>query len=97
MLGEQQVAVVMEVADDGDSDVGHDRGDRARRFIGVHGHAHQFAAGLVQSAHLRSGRGGIGSVGVGHRLDDDRMGTAHQYAAHADGDCRASGTHGQEI
>jgi len=54
MLGEQQMAVVMEVADHGDIDVGDDRRYGAGRLIGVHRHTHQLAAGGMQSAHLGS-------------------------------------------
>ena len=87
----------MEVADHGNVHLGNDGGHGAGRFIGVHRHAHQLAAGRVQRAHLRGRRGGIGGVGIGHRLDDDRLGAAHRYAAHGDRHGGASRAHGDEI
>src|SRR5439155_23593250 len=96
ILGQQQVAVVVKVADDRNVYGGDDGGDRARRLIRVHRHADELAAGRVQRAHLRRGRGDVGGVGVGHRLDDDWMGAAHLHAAHVDRDCRASDTHGEQ-
>ncbi len=82
ILGEQQVPVVVEVANDGDVHLGHDRRDGGRRSVVIDGDAHQLGARLVQGPHLRRGRVGIRSVGVRHGLDDDRMGGAHLHAAH---------------
>ena len=45
-------------------------------LVGVDGDADQFGAGASQRHHLIDGRRDIGGVGVGHRLDNDRMGAA---------------------
>ncbi len=82
ILGEQQVAVVVEIADDWDVDLAHDVRHGARGVFGVDGDAHQLGAGLVEGADLRRRRGGVGGIGVGHGLDDDGVGRAHLNAAH---------------
>ncbi len=75
-LREEQVPVVVEVADDratchlAPHDLGHGPGG----LVVVDRDAHQLAAGLGQGTHLVHGRRDVGRVGVGHRLDDDRVG-----------------------
>ena len=81
ILGEQQMAVVVEVPDDGHVDLGHDCRDRGRRRVVVDGDPHQLAPGLVQGTYLRHRRIDVSGVGVGHRLNDDRVGPAHFHAA----------------
>ena len=76
----------MEVADDGNAHAGHDVGDRLRRRLVVDGDPHQLAAGVVQRTCLRSRRTDVRRIRVGHRLDDDRMSTAHLHAADVDDD-----------
>src|SRR5438132_867305 len=46
---------------------------------------HQLAAGGMQGPHLCRRGCDVGGIGVGHRLDDDRMGGAHLHAADVDG------------
>ncbi len=57
ILGEQQMAVVVEVADDRDVDLLDDARDGRGRGLVVDRHPHELAAGLVQGADLRH-RGG---------------------------------------
>ncbi len=78
---EQLVTVEVKVADDGHVNA-HSREpvadvrDGGGGLVGVDGDAHQFGAGASQGFDLL-GRGlDIGGVGVGHRLHDDRGGTA---------------------
>ncbi len=78
ILLEQDVAVVVEVADDGHADAELvERVDDLRHggggLLGVHGDAHQFGAGARQRHHLVDGGRHVGRIGVGHRLHDDRM------------------------
>ena len=84
VLGQEQVPVVVEVADDRRVHLADDVGDRARRLVVVDRHPDQLAAGLVKGAHLGNRSGDVGGVGVGHGLDDDRAGAAHLDAAHVD-------------
>ena len=75
---QQQVAVVVKVADDGHADAEFieridDFGHRARGVFGVDGDAHQFRAGLGQRHHLIDRRRDIGGVGIGHGLHHDGM------------------------
>jgi hypothetical protein len=96
VLGQQEVPVVMEVANDGDGHVPvresrDDLGYRLCRRLVVHGHAHQLAAGLGQGCDLLHGRVHIGGVGVGHRLDHDGMARPHGDIADPGGDRCAAG------
>ena len=96
---QQQVAVVVEVADERRRaagvehpllDLGHGR----RRFGQVHRDAHHLRSGLGQlDALLRRGRR-VGRVGHRHRLHDDRRAAADLDVAdaHADGAVEAGGT-----
>jgi hypothetical protein len=97
MLGEQQVTVVMEVPDHGDVHGGDDVGDGRGRGLGVDGHAHQLAPGLVQRASLGNRRGDVRRIGVGHGLDDDRVGSAHVHAADGYDDGLSALGHGWNI
>ena len=51
----------------------------------VDGHPDELGAGVGERSHLECRGVGIGCVGVGHRLDDDRMRGADQDATHVDG------------
>ncbi len=86
VLGEQQMAVVVEVSDHGHRDTGHDVRHRLGRRLIVDRHPHQLAPRLVQRPYLRRGGVHVGGVGVGHRLDDDRVVAAHFDAAHVHAD-----------
>ena len=79
---EQDVAVVMEVADKGDVAAGVeeallDFGDGRGRFGDVHRDADNFRAGLGKFEALLRGGGDVGCVGVGHRLDDNWRAAAY--------------------
>ena len=83
---EQQVAVVVEVADDrnGDSHIGEPAGDLGNccgSFVVVDRDADEPASGAREIRDLERGTGGIGRVGVRHRLHDDRMGGPYGDAA----------------
>ena len=81
ILLEEHVAVVVEVADDGDVDGGDDVRNGAGRRLVVDRHAHQLAARRVQGAHLGDRAGDVGGVGVGHRLDHDGAVAADLHSA----------------
>ena len=90
ILLEEDVAVVVEVADDGDADAEFvervdDFGDGLGGGFGVDGDAHQLGAGLGQRHHLIDGGGGVGGVGIGHGLDHDGVVAAHPDVADFDG------------
>ena len=79
---EQDVAVVMEVADDGDVAAGVkqallDFGDGRGGFGHVHRDADKFGAGLGKFEALLRGGGDVGRVGVGHGLHDDWRAAAY--------------------
>ena len=91
IAGQQQVAVVVEVADKrgGDAGVEHallDLGHGLRGFGQVDRHAHHLRPGLGQLDALLGGAGGIRRVGHRHRLDDDRRAAADLDRADADAD-----------
>ena len=101
MSRQQQVPVVVEVADDRDHHTdaaksGDDPGHRRRRRIVVDGDAHQLAAGAREQGHLCHGCGDIGGVGVGHRLNHHRVRRAHRNAAHHDRRRWAAGNRGHQ-
>lgn len=88
---EQQMAVVVEIADDRDDDsrarnAPSDLGDGGRRLLVVHRHPHQLRPCPRQGDHLLGGRHGIGCVGIGHRLDDDRHRRSDGDSANPGGD-----------
>ena len=77
ILLEQQVAVVVEVADDGDADAAlveafDDVGNGGGGVFVVDGDADDLGAGEGEGRNLLDGAGDVGRVGVGHGLDDDR-------------------------
>ncbi|MCG3775837.1 MAG: hypothetical protein JW395_2683 [Nitrospira sp.] len=89
-LGEQAMAVVVEVANDGGRDPGvaharYNLGHALRRARRVHGNAHQLGPGLGQLDALRGGRERVLRVGVGHRLHHHRRAAAHLHPTHHDG------------
>ena len=95
VLGQELVAVVVEVPDERDADpevveLAPDRRDGARRGVVVDRHAHELAAGVRERRDLERGRVSVGRVGVRHRLDDDRGGGPHGDAADVDEGRRAS-------
>ena len=95
VLGQELVAVVVEVADERDADpevveLAPDDRDGARRGIVVDRHAHELAARVRERRDLERGRVGVGRVGVRHRLHDDRGGGADGDAADVDEGRRAS-------
>ena len=68
VLREQEVAVVVEVPDDGDVDAllvefVDDAGDSGGGLVIVDGNADQFASGAGQGGYLADGRGDLGGVG----------------------------------
>ena len=76
---EQQVAVVVEVANDRDvapivGSPSNDLGYRRRRLVVIDGHAYELRAGAGQRDHLRRRVRGVGGIRVRHRLHDDRIG-----------------------
>ncbi len=78
---EQQVAVVVEIADERRraARVEHalpDFGHRGRGFGQIHGDADHFRSGFRQLDALRRGGARISGVGHRHRLDDDRRAAA---------------------
>ena len=77
-FGQQAFAVEMEIAHQrhGAAHViqtAADFGHLGCGFGRVHGNPHHFRACIRQRFDLRGGGGGIGGVGVGHRLNDDRI------------------------
>ena len=86
---QQNVAVVMEVADDGNAAAElvqglDDARHRARGLLRVDRDAHQLRASLRQRHHLVDRRGSIGGVGVGHGLDHDGIVPADQHRARSE-------------
>ena len=95
ILLQQQVSVIVEVADDGNADAelvecfGNLR-HGARRFVRVHGDTHKFRAGLRQRHHLIHGTWDIRGIGIGHGLDHNRIVSADLDTAHIDCHGRAA-------
>jgi len=86
---QQDMAVVVEIADDGrhaakvsqaGDNLGHGRG----RFRHIHGDADQFRPGVGKFLALRHGSGDVGRVRVGHGLNDNRRPAAHLNVADFD-------------
>ena len=97
IAGEQEMAVVVEVADERCVDAGvvhalADLGHRRGRLRDVHRDAHHLGAGLRERDALRGGARGIGRIGAGHRLHDDRRAAADLHRAGAAADADADGT-----
>src|ERR1035437_3109416 len=89
VLLEQQGAVVVDVADNrhGAAEGGariHNPRDGGGGGFGVYGHAHQFRPGARQRHHLVDRGCHVGGIGVGHRLDDNRMISADFDTSHVD-------------
>ena len=90
VFGEELVAVVVEVADDGGVpalflDAFDDVRDGLRGVVVVDGDADELRAGAREGGDLLDGRLDVGGVGIGHRLDDDGSGGAGEDAANVDG------------
>ena len=97
IAGQQQVAVVVEVADERRVDAGveHaplDLGHGGGRLREVDRDAHHLGAGFGERDALRGRAGGVGRVGAGHRLHDDRRAAADLHRARAAADADADGT-----
>ena len=91
VLGQELVAVVVEVADDRHvdaeaADLADHLGDGRGRLLGVDRDPHELRAGVGQPRDLDRGRVGVGRVRVRHRLDDDRMRAPDEDAADVDAD-----------
>ena len=93
---EQRVAVVVEVADQGDdrahlretvADVRHGLGG----LVAVDSDAHDLGAGAGKLGRLPRGPLYVGRVGVGHRLHDDGRISADRDAADIDGNGDSAG------
>ena len=86
---QQEVAVVVEIADHRHAAAElvqrlDNLGDRARRLVGIHRHAHQLGAGIGQRHHLIHGGRRVGGVGIGHGLNHDRVPPAHHHRTNTD-------------
>ena len=86
VLGEELVAVVVEVADDGrgptfGADAFDDVGNGFGGVVVVDGDADELGAGAGEGGDLLDGGLDVRGVGVGHGLDDDRGGGADANAA----------------
>ena len=89
IFGQQDVAVVVKIADDrrdaaliaqARDNFRHRRG----RLRHVHRDAHQFRPGIGQFLALLHGPGDVRGIRVGHRLDDHRRAAAHLDVADLD-------------
>src|SRR5690348_339020 len=86
ILRKQDMAVVMEVADDRDVAAGIvkallDFGYGGRGFGDIDGDANKLRAGLRQFETLLCRARGIGRIGIRHGLDDDRRTATHLHLA----------------
>ena len=89
ILLQQQMAVVVEVADDGHVNAVHVQrvdnfGNCRRRGFGVDGDTHQLGASLRQRHDLIHRSGHIRRIGVGHGLHDNGIVAAHLHATNID-------------
>ena len=87
---EQDVAVVVEVADDGHAQAAlfqsfDDRWNGGCGALVVHRDAHDLRAGKSEGRNLLDGGLCVRRVGVGHRLHDDRDLPAHANVSNFDG------------
>ena len=90
ILRQQQMAVVVEVADDGHAQPSLSsrstiRGDGGRGFVVVDGDAHQLGAGRGERRDLPDGGGDVGGIGVRHGLHHNWCIAAHAHTAHVGG------------
>ena len=90
MLGQQRVAVIMEVADERHLHAARgepvaDMRHGGRGLLPVDGDAHELGAGTRQRGHLRHRRRHVGGVGVGHGLHHDGRIAAERDAPHPHG------------
>ena len=90
ILLQQEVSVVVEVANDGHADallleLLDDRRDGRCRFFVVDRDPNQFGPGASQGGNLLDCRGNIGGVGIGHRLHHKRCIAAHSHPANQGG------------
>ncbi len=81
IVGEQLVADVVEIADQGRGDAALAQGvadmrHRGRGLLAVDRDPHQFGAGARKGCDLGHGAFDIGGVGIGHRLHHDRRAAA---------------------
>ena len=102
ILREQQMPVVVKVADDRDvhalvCEARDDLRDGRRRLVVVHRDAHELRAGCGERGDLGRGAGGVGGVGVRHRLHDDRMRRPDGDGADEGGDGRAARGEGHGV
>ena len=86
IFGEELVAVVVKVADDGrgpafGADAFDDVGNGFGGVVVVNGDTNELGAGASEGGDLLDGGFDVRGVGVGHGLDDDRGGGADANAA----------------
>ena len=92
VLDQELVAVVVEVADDRDvhaqvvAQLADHLRDRRRGLLGVHGDPDELRARVREARDLDRGAVRIRGVGVGHRLDDDRVRRPDQHTPDVDRD-----------
>jgi hypothetical protein len=96
ILLEKNVAVIVEIADDGHADAElleriDDFRKRCRRVFGIDRHADQLRAGLRQRHHLIDRGRNIGRIGIGHGLYDNRMITPDLHTANVHHDRLTAG------
>ncbi len=89
VLLEKQMAVVVEVAHDGNADTVHvqgvgDLGNSRGGFFGVYRDTDQFGTGFRQGHDLIDCAGNIGRIGIGHGLHHDRVIRTDLNAANVD-------------
>jgi hypothetical protein len=92
ILREKQVSVVMKVADDRSRQSKPVQGlddlrNRGGRRLIVDGDTHQLAARTGEVRHLARGGLNVSRVGVGHRLDHNRMIRTNRDTTYEGGDC----------
>ena len=77
--------VKVDIGDNRHWRLGTDGAETLKRGIGGHAHAHDIAASLRQSTHLRKRCLGISGIGAGHGLDHHRRAATDLHAAHMHG------------
>ena len=91
MVGQELVADVMEIADEGHEAVlprqlFADMRDGGGGLVAIDRDADQLGAGPREGCDLRDGRIDVGGVGIGHGLDDDRGAAADLHGGRAGAD-----------